>query len=89
MPSQGMCAAYAKRLTLRNPDEHVLPEIISKERFGPLVRHGDCSDIVRWTHYAIIPELGVTKRERMHRCERMRAGTIRSHLLRREKHRPL
>ena len=64
--SGDVSALYAKRLTLRNPDEHVvLPEIISKEPLGPLVRHGDnqWGDIVRWTHYAMInaEELGVTK----------------------------
>jgi len=42
----------------------VLPEIISKEPLGPLVRHGDNNwgDIVRWTLNALITaeELGVT-----------------------------
>ncbi|MEM1006692.1 MAG: amino acid ABC transporter substrate-binding protein, partial [Pseudomonadota bacterium] len=47
------------------PDEHVLlPEIISKEPLGPLVRHGDheWGDVVRWTLNALISaeELGVT-----------------------------
>ena len=40
-----------------NPDDHViLPEIISKEPLGPLVRHGDqqFADIVRWTQYAML-----------------------------------
>ena len=40
-----------------NPDDYViLPEIISKEPLGPLVRHGDnqFADIVRWTQYAMI-----------------------------------
>jgi len=57
---------YAERLKATNPDEHiVLPEIISKEPLGPVVRHGDnqWSDIVRWTHFAMLnaEELGVTK----------------------------
>ena len=42
----------------------ILPEIISKEPLGPLVRHGDAEwgDIVRWTLYALVSaeELGVT-----------------------------
>ena len=50
---------------LANPDDHIiLPEIISKEPLGPVVRHGDneWGDIVRWTLYAMIEaeELGVT-----------------------------
>jgi len=64
--SGDVSALYAKRLTVANPNEHVvLPEIISKEPLGPFVRHGDnqWSDIVRWTHYAMVnaEELGVTK----------------------------
>ena len=69
----GACDAYttdasglaANRATLENPSEHViLPEIISKEPLGPLVRHGDneWGDIVRWTLNALIAaeEYGVT-----------------------------
>lgn len=57
---------YAERLKLQNPDDHVvLPEIISKEPLGPVVRQGDDQwlDIVKWTHFAMInaEELGVTK----------------------------
>lgn len=57
---------YAERLKLAAPDDHVvLPEIISKEPLGPIVRHGDDQwfDLVKWTHYAMInaEELGVTK----------------------------
>ena len=49
----------------KNPGDHVLlPEIISKEPLGPLVRHGDneWGDVVRWTLNALISaeELGVT-----------------------------
>ena len=51
--------------TFENPDDHVvLPEIISKEPLGPLVRHGDdeWGDIVRWTLNALIiaEEKGIT-----------------------------
>jgi general L-amino acid transport system substrate-binding protein len=56
---------YGERLRMANPDEHVvLPEIISKEPLGPVVRHGDDQwfDIVKWVHFAMInaEELGVT-----------------------------
>jgi general L-amino acid transport system substrate-binding protein len=69
----GRCDAYttdasglaAVRSTLQNPNDHIiLPEIISKEPLGPLVRHGDqrFADLVRWTHFALIAaeELGLT-----------------------------
>jgi general L-amino acid transport system substrate-binding protein len=69
----GACDVYttdasglaATRATFENPGDHVLlPEIISKEPLGPLVRHGDdqWGDIVRWTLNALITaeELGVT-----------------------------
>ncbi|MFQ6033327.1 MAG: amino acid ABC transporter substrate-binding protein [Candidatus Bipolaricaulia bacterium] len=42
----------ARRLALSNPDDHViLPETISKEPLGPVVRHGDDQwfDLVKWT----------------------------------------
>ena len=48
---------YSERLKLSNPNDHiVLPEIISKEPLGPVVRHGDnqFADIVRWALYAMI-----------------------------------
>lgn len=56
---------YAQRLKLENPDEHiVLPEIISKEPLGPVVRQGDDQffDLVKWTLFAMInaEELGIT-----------------------------
>lgn len=58
---------YAERLKLANPADHVvLPEIISKEPLGPMVRHGDDQwfDIVKWTLYAMITaeELGITQK---------------------------
>ncbi len=54
----------ATRATFEAPDDHMLlPEIISKEPLGPLVRHGDheWGDIVRWTLNALISaeELGI------------------------------
>ncbi len=55
----------ASRATFENADDHiVLPEIISKEPLGPLVRHGDeqWADIGRWVLNAmkIAEEKGIT-----------------------------
>ena len=55
----------AVRATFEAPGDHVvLPEIVSKEPLGPLVRHGDpeWGDIVRWSLNAMIAaeELGIT-----------------------------
>ena len=70
---EGACDVYttdasglaATRAAFENPGDHViLPEIISKEPLGPLVRHGDndWADIVRWTFNALVAaeEYGVT-----------------------------
>jgi general L-amino acid transport system substrate-binding protein len=58
---------YADRLKLSNPADHVvLPEIISKEPLGPMVRHGDDQwfDIVKWVLFAMVTaeEMGVTQK---------------------------
>jgi general L-amino acid transport system substrate-binding protein len=58
---------FAERLKLSNPADHsVLPEVISKEPLGPMVRHGDDQwfDLVKWVLFAMIDaeELGVTQR---------------------------
>lgn len=48
---------YAERTKLGAPDEHVvLPEVISKEPLGPVVRQGDDQwyNLVKWTHYAML-----------------------------------
>ena len=55
---------YALRLKLSEPDKAVvLPEVISKEPLGPVVRQGDDRwfNIVRWTLFALVnaEELGV------------------------------
>jgi general L-amino acid transport system substrate-binding protein len=55
----------AIRSLMDDPNAHViLPEVISKEALGPVVRQGDdqWGDIVRWTLYALIlaEEHGVT-----------------------------
>jgi general L-amino acid transport system substrate-binding protein len=69
----GACDAYttdasglaASRATYPSPEDFViLPEIISKEPLGPLVRQGDdeWADVVRWTLNALVAaeEYGVT-----------------------------
>jgi general L-amino acid transport system substrate-binding protein len=58
---------YAERLKLANAADHVvLPEVISKEPLGPMVRHGDDQwfDVVKWTLYAMVgaEELGMTQK---------------------------
>jgi len=61
----GRCDVYttdqsglaAQRLKLKDPNAHVvLPEVISKEPLGPVVRHGDDQwlDIVKWALYAML-----------------------------------
>lgn len=70
----GACDAYttdasglaASRATLPDAENHIiLPEIISKEPLGPVVRHGDSNwgDVVRWTYFALLiaEEKGITK----------------------------
>jgi general L-amino acid transport system substrate-binding protein len=61
----GLISARASRAT--NPVDHViLPEVISKEPFGPAVRHGDDHwfDVVKWSLFATIEaeELGLTSK---------------------------
>ncbi len=58
---------YAEKLKLANANDHViLPEIISKEPLGPVVRHGDDQwfDLAKWVHFAMInaEELGVSQK---------------------------
>jgi general L-amino acid transport system substrate-binding protein len=70
----GACDTYttdasglaASRATMADADNHIiLPEIISKEPLGPVVRHGDSQwgDVVRWSYYALLiaEEKGITK----------------------------
>jgi general L-amino acid transport system substrate-binding protein len=64
---------YAERLKLKNPDENVvLPEIISKEPLGPVVRQGDDAwfNVVKWTYFALL-NAEETGRDR---CQRRRHG---------------
>ncbi|MEX0969920.1 MAG: amino acid ABC transporter substrate-binding protein [Paracoccaceae bacterium] len=80
----GACDVYttdasglaSTRATFEDADAHMLlPEIISKEPLGPLVRHGDdeWADINRWVLNALIAaeELGITSAN----LEEMAAGT--------------
>lgn len=67
---------YAERLTLKVPDEHIiLPEIISKEPLGPVVRQGDDAwfNVIKWTYYALLTaeEFGITQAN----VEDMKAST--------------
>lgn len=60
-------ALAGSRSVLNNPSAHViLPDVISKEPLGPVVRQNDpvWADIVRWTVYATIlgEELGLTSK---------------------------
>ena len=57
----------SNRLGFNNPELHIiLPEIISKEPLGPVVKYGDqkWSDIVRWTVYVlfIAEEMGINSK---------------------------
>ena len=59
-------ALAAQRAGFEDPDAYtILPETVSKEPLGPLVRHGDSEwfDVVKWTLFALIAaeEYGVTK----------------------------
>jgi len=69
----GRCDAYttdvsglaAVRSAQPRPADHtILPDVISKEPLGPLVRHGDqrFADLLRWLHFGLIgaEELGIT-----------------------------
>lgn len=57
---------YSERSALKSPDEHIiLPEIISKEPLGPVVRQGDDAwfSVVKWTYFALLDaeEFGITQ----------------------------
>nr|WP_211218491.1 amino acid ABC transporter substrate-binding protein [Tepidiphilus margaritifer] len=56
---------YAQRMKLAHPDDYVvLPEVISKEPLGPVVRQGDPEwfNVVRWTLFALVAaeDYGIT-----------------------------
>jgi general L-amino acid transport system substrate-binding protein len=60
-------ALFAIRLTLSKPDDHViLPDVISKEPLGPVVRQNDMQwfNVVKWVYFAMVnaEELGVTSK---------------------------
>ena len=57
----------SNRLGFKDPELHIiLPEIISKEPLGPVVKYGDqkWSDIVRWTVYVLFlaEEMGINSK---------------------------
>jgi general L-amino acid transport system substrate-binding protein len=67
----GLCSVLTSDLSLRlrlaKPREHViLPDVISKEPLGPVVRDNDLQwiEIVRWVYFAMIngEELGVSSK---------------------------
>ncbi len=56
---------YAQRIKLKDPSAHkVLPDVISKEPLGPVVRQGDDQwfNIVKWSLYCMVnaEEMGIT-----------------------------
>ena len=58
---------YSLRIKLRRPSSaQVLPEVISKEPLGPVVRQGDDEwfNVVKWTYFAMVnaEELGLTSK---------------------------
>jgi general L-amino acid transport system substrate-binding protein len=58
---------YSEKLKLSSANDHViLPEVISKEPLGPLVRHGDDQwfDLVKWVLFGMLnaEELGVSSK---------------------------
>ena len=64
--SSDVSGLYVQRKLLANPDAHdILPEVISKEPLGPLVRQEDPSfkDLAAWTHHCMVnaEEYGVTQ----------------------------
>ena len=74
---RGLCSAltsdlsqlYALRLRLSKPRDHaILPDVISKEPLGPVVRNTDRQwiDLVKSVHFAMLnaEELGVRARRR-------------------------
>jgi general L-amino acid transport system substrate-binding protein len=69
----GRCDAYTTDVSGLGRHPHgaaapagapILPEVISKEPLGPLIRHGDqrMADLLRWIHYGLInaEELEIT-----------------------------
>lgn len=64
--SSDVSGLYVQRKLLADPDAHdILPEVISKEPLGPLVRQEDPSfkDLAAWTHHCMVnaEEYGVTQ----------------------------
>lgn len=58
---------FAQRIKLKKPNDHlILPDVISKEPLGPVVRQGDDQwfNLVKWTLFALInaEELGINSK---------------------------
>ena len=65
---------YAQRIKLKDPSAHkVLPEVISKEPLGPVVRQGDDQwfNLVKWSLFCMVnaEELGVTSSNAMEKAK--------------------
>lgn len=64
--SSDVSGLYVQRGQLQDPSAHIiLPEVISKEPLGPLVRQDDASfkDLASWTHFCMVnaEEMGITQ----------------------------
>lgn len=80
--SADISALAAARTTLSNPEQHaILPDVISKEPLGPVVKGGDegWTSIVRWTLNALIlaEELGITSDNAGQMAEESRSPAVR------------
>ena len=67
IPSSDQSQLYALRIKLGKPDDFiVLPEVISKEPLGPVVRRGDDDwfTIVKWSLFAMLnaEEMGISSK---------------------------
>ena len=68
-------AALRAALAVPQARRHmILPDVISKEPLGPVVRQDDMQwfNIVKWVNFALIDaeELGVSRRRSTRRCNR-------------------
>lgn len=80
--SADISALAAARTTMSSPDQHaILPDVISKEPLGPVVKRDDevWTSVVRWTLNALIlaEELGVTSENAGQMARESRNPTIR------------
>ncbi|UJF24719.1 amino acid ABC transporter substrate-binding protein [Suttonella sp. R2A3] len=64
--SSDVSGLYVQREQLQDPSAHIiLPEVISKEPLGPVVRQDDAQfkDLASWTHFCMVnaEEMGITQ----------------------------